>query len=67
MYASFVSSKFFDLTNVSASKKFVFADCSVLDRLCHLFCILSFTSVGWNSFFFLVEELHVTSVAVANV
>ena len=50
MYASFVSSKFFDLSNVSASKKFDLADYSVLDRLCLLFCILSFTSVEWNSF-----------------
>ena len=50
MYAFFISFEFFDLSNVSASKKFVFADCSVLDILCLLFCILSFTSVEWNSF-----------------
>ena len=65
MSETFISSEFLDLSGVSASKKFVFADCSVLDRLCLLFCILSFTSVGWT--FFWVEELHITSVAVANV
>ena len=61
MYATFVSSGFSDLSNVSASKKFVFTDYSGFDRFCLLFCILYFTMLGG------LYLLHKTLVAVANV
>ena len=61
MYTTFISFQFSDLSNLSASKKFVFTDCSVFDRFCLLFCILSFTVFEW------ISLLHKTSVAVANV
>ena len=34
MYATFYSSVIFDLSNYSASKKFVFTECSDFDRFC---------------------------------
>ena len=61
MYATFISFDFSHLSNLSASKKFVFPDCSVFDRFCLLFCILSFTVFEW------ISLLHKISVAVANV
>ena len=47
MYATFISFKFSDLSKLSASKKFVFTDCSGFDIFCLLFCILSFTVFEW--------------------
>ena len=61
MYATFISLDFSHLSNLSASKKFVFTDCSVFDRFCLLFRILSFTVFEW------ISLLHKISVAVANV
>ena len=61
MYATFISFDFSHLSNLSASKKFVFPDCSVFDRFCLLICILSFTVFEW------ISLLHKISVAVANV
>ena len=61
MYATFISFEFSDLSKLSASKKFVFTDCSVFDRFCHLFCIGSFAVFEWIFLF------HKIPVAVANV
>ena len=38
-YATFVSSKFFDLSNGSALKKFVFTDCSILTDYVSFFAL----------------------------
>ena len=61
MYATFIKLDLFHLSNLSASKKFVFTDCSVFDRFCLLFCIRSFTMFKW------ISLLHKALVAVANV
>ena len=66
MSETFITSEFLDLSVVSASKKFVFADCSVLDRLC-LFIFAFSLLLVLSEILFWVEELHITSVAVANV
>ena len=49
MYAAFINLDLSHLSNLSASKKFVFPDCSIFDRFCLLFCIRSFTVFVWIS------------------
>ena len=61
MYATFISFDFSHLSKLSASKQFVFPDCSVFDRFCLLFCIRSFTVFVW------ISLLHKALVAKANV
>ena len=65
MYAYFVSSTFFDMSHLIASKQFVFADCSGFDRFC-LLLAFSLLQVLCGILFW-VEELHLRLVTVANV
>ena len=59
MSESFISSKFFDLSAVSASKKFIFTGCSVLTDYVSVFFALSLVGFRQGSLMRVVANVFI--------